>query len=67
MEKIRNAHEDFVGQSERKSSHEGLENIQNDIIKMFIKINVWKPEQIRLDICWNKRSLFMKVLLILFG
>jgi len=31
---------DFVGQSERKRSHEGLESIQDDIIKMFIKINM---------------------------
>jgi len=40
MEKIRNAHRDCVGQSERKRSHEGLESIQDDNIKMCIKINV---------------------------
>jgi len=40
MEKIRNAHRDFVGQSERKRSREGLENIQDDNIKMCTKIYV---------------------------
>lgn len=38
MEKI--AHGYFVGQSERKRSHEGLESIEDDNIKMFIKMNV---------------------------
>ena len=73
MEKIGYAHRDFVGQSKRKRSHEGLESIQDDNIKMCIKINVWKQESIRLDVCWNKWLLFMnvsgflKALLMLFG